>query len=396
LGRGRVILIKLISTPNVIQLAGTPYPYQEAPPIWESKLNGGMVSSPDPENLENGQSVILKNMFTRFDHISRRNGSTLFTPVKPNSNKILGWFLYQKSDGSEKLIRFTRNTIHAASAGAWTALAGGALSGTDTDRWRTTILEDRMFASNNGVDVIQEINIGTNTYFNLGNAPKYKYIAGFGDRVVGFSLAGGVPVSNQIGWSGNRNYAEWNPLVDQSAGSKILTTSASDTSDFGSGIFSFGNVLVIIRQKSIWNATLQPISTDPFNCYQQIPNIGSDSPDSIAKCGVYGVAFLDTRTKSVYLYSLNNTVTVISDQIKNDLLSSISDPNLVFASYNQGTNEYSVCVPSNTSTLVREWIYGFDTKTWSFAEYDSISLLTCLDFASGGITIDELIGTIDQ
>lgn len=375
----------------------TPFaPQRESPPLWESHINGGMVSTIDPENLDLKSAVILKNMLTRFDHASKRNGSSLYTPVKPNANKILGWFLYQKSDGTEKLIRLTRNSIHAASAGAWAALGGPALTGTDNDRWRTTILEDRMFASNNGADVIQEINIGTNTYAALGNAPKYKYIAGFGDRVVGFSLAGGAPVSNQLGWSGNRNYAEWNPLVDQSAGSKVLTTSASDVSDFGRGIFSFGPLLVIIREKSIWNATLKPVATDPFNTYQAIPNIGSDSPDSISKCGVKGVAFLDTRTKSVYLYGLDNTVTVISDAIKNDLLSSISDPNLVFSTFNQATNEYSVCVPSNTSTLVREWIFNFDTQTWSYSEYDIISLITSLDFASGGITIDELIGTIDQ
>lgn len=388
-------MAKLISLPKP-KIEATPYPFKEQPPLWESHINGGMVSTFDPENLDLKSAVILKNMLTRFDHASRRNGIRLFTPDKPNANKILGWYLYQKSDGTEKLVRFTKNTIHAASAGAWVALAGGALSGTDSDYWRTTILEDRMFATNNGVDVIQEINIVANTYAALGNAPRYKYIAGFGDRVVGFSLAGGAPISNQLGWSGNRNYAQWDPLVDQSAGSKVLTTSASDTSDFGRGIFSFGPVLVIIREKSIWNATLKPVATDPFNCYQAVPNIGSDSPDSIAKCGSKGVAFLDTRTKSTYLYGLDGSVSIFSGPIKNDLLSSISDPNLVFSCFNQGTNEYSVCVPSSTSTLVREWIFNFDTKTWSYSEYDSISLLTCLDFASGGITIDELIGTIDQ
>lgn len=377
-------------------MEATPYGYKESPPLWESHINGGMVSTLDPENLQLKDAVILKNMITRFDHTSRRNGTTLYTPAKPNALKILGWFLYQKGDGTEKIIRFTKSTIHAASSGAWTPLTGGALTGTDSDRWRTTILEDRMFATNNGVNVIQELNIGTNTYIDLGNAPKYKYIAGFADRVVGFSLAGGVPVSNQLGWSGNRNYAEWNPLVDQSAGSKVLTTSASDTSDFGRGIFSFGPLLVIIREKSIWNATFKPVATDPFNCYQVIPNIGSDAPDSIAKCGLMGVAFLDTRTRSVYLYGLDNTVTVISDAIKNDLLSSINDPSVVFATYNQGTNEYSLCVPSGTSTIVREWIFNFDSKTWSYNELDSISLVATLDFASGGVTIDELIGTIDS
>ena len=376
-------------------MEATPYPYKENPPLWESHLNGGMVSTFDPENLDLKSAVILKNMLTRFDHTSRRSGISLFTPAKPNANKILGWFLYQKSDGSEKLVRLTKSTIHAASSGAWVALTGPALVGTDNDRWRTTILEDRMFGTNNGANVIQEIDIGTNTYFNLGNAPKYKYIAGFGDRVVGFSLAGGVPVSNQLGWSGNRNYAEWNPLVDQSAGSKVLTTSASDVSDFGTGIFSFGPILVIIREKSIWNATLKPVATDPFNTYQAVPNIGSDSPDSIAKCGVKGVAFLDTRTKSTYLYGLDNSVNIFSDPIKNDLLSSISDPTLVFGCFNQATNEYSICVPSVISTVIKEWIFNFDTKTWSFSEYDNTSLITCLDFASGGITIDELIGSID-
>lgn len=386
---------KLISTTNPVKFNPPGFNKNaEEQPLWESHINGGMVSTVDPQNLQNSQFALVKNMVVRFDHTSRRNGTKLFTPAKPNSNKILGWFLYQKSDGSEKLLRFTKNTIHAAGSVSWAALTGGALAGTDFDRWRTTILEDRMFATNNGVDVIQEINILANTYAALGNAPKYKYIAGFGDRVVGLSLAGGVPVANQLGWSGNRNYAEWNPLVDQSAGSKVLTTSASDVSDFGRGIFSFGTVLVIIRDRSIWEATLQPIAQNPFNTYQRIPNIGSDSPDSIAKTAL-GVAFLDTRTRSVYVYGLDGSVNVISDPIKNDLMGNISDPTLVFGSYDQATNEYSVCVP-DASTLVREWIFNFDSKEWTYNELDSISYLTNLDYAGGGITIDELVGTIDQ
>lgn len=389
-------MAKLISLPRRIPLEAASYNYKESPPLWESHINGGMVSSIDPENLDLSQAVVLKNMLTRFDHISRRNGSLLFVPAKPNANKILGFFLYQKSDGSEKLVRFTKNTIHAASTATWAVLAGPVLSGTDNDRWRTTILEDRMFATNNGIDEIQEIDITANTYAHLGNAPRYKYITGFGDRVVGFSLAGGFPVSNQLGWSGNRNYGEWDPLVDRSAGSKVITLSASDSADFGRGVFSFGSVLVIIREKSIWNATLQPIATDPFNIFQTVPNIGSDSPDSIAKCANFGVVFVDTRTKAIYLYDLNSTVTVISDPIKKDFFNSVIDPNLLFSSYNAGTHEYSACVSSNISSIVKEWIFNFDSKTWSYSEYNSVSVISNLEFGSGGIAIDELVGTLDS
>jgi hypothetical protein len=388
-------MAKLISSPNKIKLRPPQFKLPEQEPLWESKINGGMVSSIDQQNLSNSQLAILKNMVTRFDHTSRRDGAKLFTPAKPNSNKILGWFLYEKNDGSQKLIRFTKSTIHAASAGAWTAITGGALTGSDSDKWRTTILEDRMFATNNGIDVIQEISIASNTYFDLGNAPKYKYIAGFGDRVVGWSLAGGAPVGTQLGWSGNRSYAEWNPLTDQSAGSKLLTTSASDTSDFGSGIFSFGSVLVIMRNKSIWEATLQPIAQDPYNCYQKIPNIGSDSPDSIAKTAL-GVVFADTRTQAVYLYTIGGGLPeIISDPIKSDLFNTITDPLLLFGSYNQSTLEYSLCVGSNTTTIVQEWIFNFNTKTWSYNEFDLLSLISSLDYAGGGITINDLVGSID-
>jgi hypothetical protein len=388
-------LAKLISSPNLVRMNPTGFnPRLEQEPLWESKLNGGMISSYDPQNLDNGQFPLLKNMVTRFDHTSRRNGAKLFTPAKPNANKILGWFLYQKGDGSEKLIRLTRNTIHAASAGAWVALGGGVLTGSDSDKWRTTILEDRMFATNNGADVIQEIDIVGNVYTNLGNAPKYKYIAGFGDRVVGFFLAGGVPVATQLGWSGNRNYAQWNPLVDQSAGSKVLTTSASDSGDFASGIFSFGSVLVLVRNKSIWEATLQPIAQDPFNVYQRVPNIGSDAPDSIAKTPA-GIVFADSRTSGIYVYSLGGGIEVISDPVKSDIFNSITDPTLLFGSYNQTTREFSLGVGSDISTLVREWTYNFDNKSWAYNEYDSISIIANLDYASGGITIDDLVGTID-
>lgn len=367
----------------------------EIVPLHQSSMEGGMVTVYDPPNLQNNQFVIQKNYKTFFDHIIKRYGTTLFIPTKPNSSVVLAFVAYAANDGSVKLVRFTPATIYAASTSSWTAVTGTPLTGGVNDRFNVVNLGDFLYSSNNGIDVIQKIDLSANTYAPLGNAPAYRYITGFGDRLVGANLQGGSPNPIQVGWSGNLNYPEWNPATDNTAGFTPLTDSDSDLADFITGIVGFDDVMIITRERSIWEATKTGNPTQPFYFRNRVPGIGADCPYSIARLPS-ALAFSDTRTKDVYIYSVTGEITPIGKPIRTDLFSSVTSPENVFASYNTNTKEYTICTMNTTSTVVRAWTYSLETKGWWFDEYTNITAISDIDYNSAAISIDDLLGTIDQ
>jgi hypothetical protein len=48
------------------------------------------------------------------------------------------------------------------------------------------------------------------------------------------------------------------------------------------------------------------------------------------------------------------------------------------------------------SSIVKEWTYNFNTKSWCYGERKFTSCIEDLDLGTGGLTIDELVGTIDD
>ncbi len=368
--------------------------FQEAEPLVVSPIIGGMVTSIPAIDIQNHETTELKNFVVRFARTQRREGTTTFPAVKPNSNKILGLFAYDKSDGSSRIIRHTSGSIHSGSAASWTNLTGPVLTGSDFDRISMAILEDRYFFAN-GVNTIHEVNTTTNTYADLGNSPEYKYLVGFGDRLVGLNLGGLSPNFAQVGWSGDINYGEWNSLVDPTAGATILTSSGSDLSDPISGGVSFSNTMQIFRERSIWEATLTNSYSNPFYFYQKLPGIGCDCPYSIVK-RPNGVCFVDFRTKAVYAYFVDGSIEIISKQIDKTFLPNITDKDNVVGAYNNTYDEYSVLIIDNLSTVAKVWTYSFRTQQWWYNEWNNVFYITNLDYLTGSITIDDLVGTIDN
>lgn len=374
---------------------GIKAPRIEVVPLHQSSLDGGMVTVYDPPNLQNNQFVLQKNIKTDFDHTIKRYGTTLFVPLKPDSNKVLALVAYATNDGTVKFVRLTPSSIYSASASVWTAVTGAGLSGGNNDRFNSINLGDGLYISNNGADPIQSLDLSANTYAQLGNAPAYRYITGFGNRIVGANLQGGSPNPIQVGWSGNLNYPEWDPLVDNTAGYTAVTDSDSDQADFITGVVGFDDVMLLPRERSLWEATKTGNPTQPFYFRNRVPGIGSDSPWSIARLPS-ALAFVDTRTKDVYLYSISGEITPIAKPIRSNLFTSIIDPEQIFGSYNTNTKEYTICTPTDTSSVVRCWTYSLESKCWWYDEYVDLSAISDLDYNTSTISIDDLIGTIDE
>lgn len=361
----------------------------------EARVNGGMVTSIDPADLENNQAQYIKNMRVRFDKTLRRAGYSIFSPAKPNSEKVLKLVTVKDNLGNATTLRFTKGAIYKLSGGSWVALTGAGLSGSDSDRVNVVVIEGQFFSSNNGADEVQVLDVTGNTYADNGNAPKFKFITGFYERLVGAYIRGSSAID--ISWSGQLAYDEFDAAVDISAGTDSLVESPSDLADHISGIFGITNYLVIPRERSIWVATKNPQAQKPFNFYNAAPGVGTNLPYTIA-VWEQGLIFGDARTGSIWFYAVGSKPESIGRP--NDKLFarqlSLVNPDEAFASYDSIENEYTIVLPYASGGVYPAWTYNFRTQAWSYDEYpNTVWSLQDFDYASGYITIDELVGTID-
>ena len=370
--------------------------------IAATRVNGGMVTSIDPVDLEDNASQSIKNMRVRFDKVLRRSGYELLKDkhpggtliTKPNSNKVLKIVSAKDLIGNATTFRFSKTGVHKLSAGSWSALTGTALTGGDSDRITFIVLGDDFFFANNGADEIQKIT-GAASWADNGNAPKYKYLTGFYERLVGAHKQGSSGV--EVGWSGQRAPTEWSAANNISAGFEELIESPVDVSDHIRGVFGVTNYLIVPKERSIWIATKNPQPQKPFNFYNSAPGIGTDLPYS---CVVWeqGLIFADTKTGTVWFYAVTSQPEPIGRP--NDALFirqlTQASPDEIFASYNSIENEYTIVIPYSTGNVYPAWTYNFRNKAWSYDEYpNTVWSLQDFDYSSGYISIDELLGTID-
>lgn len=362
----------------------------------DARLNQGMITMVDPADLDPGALQLAQNARCRYDRTQRRPGTILLTPAKPNSSPVNGLFFFKTSDGNTHYFRFTATSVHERAGGSWNAYsagAGGGMTGGITDYPQAAVVLDRFVFALNGVRKLQELDTTTLQFKVLGNAPEYRYVTGFFNRVVAANLVGSSPNAVQLGWSGDDNPTEWDPLVDETAGSTPLVESPGDLGDDISGVFGFTNVLAILREQSIWLATKQPIPTFPFNPYAAFPGVGCNAPFS-AKITQNGLTWADRRTGTIWSYTPGQAPVPIGRPVERTLMDGVSDENLIFAGYDPIQNEYTVCIPQVGSTAVVAWTYNFRTESWSKDMYEGIISVSDADLGSAVLTIDQLTGTI--
>lgn len=376
--------------------------------IRETRIYEGMISSIDSADIPTSALQLAQNCRSRFDRMERRSGTARFSPTAADVNPVLSIYYFKEYDGTEHTIRFTPSSIFELGVGVWVAFAagaGGVLSGGATDRFRVITAFNRVFFAN-GVDPVQEIDVAANTYKGYGNAPTWKYITAFADRVFGANLVASTvgvdapPNPVYIGWSGAQGTTggidEWDPAVEETSGRQPLLESPGDLSDEITGMFAFTNYLVVLRERSVWLGTKQAIPTLPVRFFAAWPGFGCDCPNSAQVCE-QSLIWLDTRTRTVWQYPPNGTPTRIGANIEEQILEGLSDPSQVFSGYDPIENEYYVGYKLQSNNFSRIWVYNMRTQSWTYDEIWLASCMTSVPLASGGgTTIDALAGTIDE
>lgn len=364
--------------------------------INEVRLNGGMNVRIDASDIPNSQLRDAKNCYVTSDQTRRSPGASLVTPAKPDSNRISLLYLFTRFNGDTILLRFTATKVYRRTGGSWVEITSASpYSTTSTRRIRVLPINDRLFFTT-GDKEIQEINFTANTYANAGNAGRYKYITGFFNRVVGaslFDLTSPNPI--MVGWSGDINFTQWNPITDISAGSTPLLEAAADFSDPITGLFGFASVMLILRERSLWTATKRPVASNPFQFQAAFPSVGCDTPNSAVQKR-NGVIWYDFRTNQVYDYTIGQAPRPVGDPIKDELKPKIGDKELPQATYNSVRNEYILTIPSAISNTTYSYVFNLDNESWTYREYNNVTGTYFIDSDTPALVIDDLVGNIDD
>ncbi len=382
-------MIRPSGLPNRNQLKPFGAIQEEPVQIAETKINGGLVTEIDPSDISPNQMAILKNYRIFADRVLRSPGKTEISNTKPNSNKILLYCSFERFAGTSTALRFTAITVYKNAGSGWTLLTtGAALTASDTDAISFVTINDRFFFAN-GVDKIQEVNTGITAYSAITSSSPYKYLCGFFNRLVAAN-SNTNPIL--IGWSGDLNFTQFNPVTDISAGSVSLVEGQSDYAEPITGLFGFASVMLILREKSLWLATKQPSATNPFLFTAAFPGTGCDCPKSATQTGD-GIAWFDYRTCQVYSYKVEGRPEPIGTAIRSQLRTLVSNKDSVRASYDAINNQYILVIPSTTSNTTSIFGYDFQTQSWYMEEVENVVGVFHINDGGSTLTFGDLAGT---
>lgn len=358
-----------------------------------TRLNKGIITSIDSADIDDGALLDAKNMRVRFDRTSRRYGNTLVPSSGGVASAIQAIFQYKKDSGlSYLVVIYSNGTVRYENGGVWTTATGTTGGGANT-RYQATTIKNRFVIATDATTKLKELDVAANTIADLSaNAPQARFITGFFNRVVSANISTASPI--QITWSADGVITQFDPTVDETAGTGPLSDSPSDLGDPVMGLFGMDNVLFVPREYSLWLATKQPIPTNPFNFYSAVNGIGTNAPYSIARV-LKGAVFADTKTGTVWYYQMGATPEPIGRLVEKDVFRNLSTPGQIVGSFNPTTNEYSLLVPSSTVGFSRIWVYNFLTKAWSYDEIANANAIADFQYAYSSTSFDQLQGTFD-
>lgn len=353
----------------------------------------GMVTTPPREKRPGGSALLARNARCRDYWCGRRPGTSEYIP-KPDSNrvlKVLTAFLPGKDE--QYLIRVTNNDIHVSrSLDGWQALSGSGLLG--ESRIVATQFYDLVLLATAWTKVIK-IDLRTNSYEEIESAPHAKFITSFADRAIAAHVlpesVGGV----RIQWSANGDPTEWDPLVDETAGQEDLIASPGDSGDEITGVHALTTEMLILRERSVWIASRQPIAFAPLRFQPLSTNHGCDLPYTAVKVE-NGVVWADYRSKGVWLFQPGTAPQRISEQIDNELYEDLQNFRWAEGSYDPFNREYHLGLATSTEEdITKVWVYNFKTRAWTFDDGPVITTIGQAVELNDLVMIDELVGVID-
>ena len=327
---------------------------------------------------------------------------------------ILGMYEFRDFSGNSWLFIITEKNIYRADGAneEWDTFGGGTYGlgaygggvyggglfaeGTDEDLFDYTTVRDEAvsdlwFVCTNGLDPIKVFKGAGESYFEnlLSSDPTgilAKYVESFKDYLVLGNTTESDAYPQRVRWS---DTADPDDFTNGNASYKDL-----DGPEKIMGLVKIrGDYLCVLREHSLYVGWASGDS-DVFNFERRVEKIGCVAPYTA----------LNVNDVCVFLgndgiYQFDGTAAEeISPQISNEVMSTIN-PAKIESSHsflNLDRKEYWLLVPTTGDYPTTAWVWHWDLNTWSKFLFNEGITRICAWSQQADITIDDLIGTIDE
>lgn len=378
-----------------------PFPFEVVPDgvIEVPDVTAGMVKTLTRQNVPIGSARVNRNARIRDDWNGIRPGTAEFGGTKPDSNPVLALITFVTEAGDIHVCRITKSSFHVVEPdlSGWLSFSildknGSATSfiGIDTHVTVTSFFDNLYIAD--GVNPIWEVDFLAKTVKEIDGAPRSNYIMTLGERLVvgnvGLTIGGWRPATYM--WSGNGDPLDW---TGETSGFEDL--GYSNIGDAISGMFSFGDQGIVLRNRSITHLSRQALSVQPFRAQEIVGGLGCDLPFSADKTPS-GIIFADQRTRQVYHYSPGSLPQPIAGQIDRDLLTDITRLKFAQGSVDPYEREYHLgIVPAGGTYINKVWVLALEKGAWTYDDTPAVSCIGTVLLPGASTQIDDLVGNID-
>ena len=358
---------------------------------------GGIQSELPPTEIEDLGFSDCRNFLLRFGRADVRPGySPLPDLPAPSNEAFLGIADFYTSAGAHVQCVMTQTRLLQYVGGAWVVITGPGFTGTATDLFVWDILNYKLCFSQ-GVDKLFIWDGISPNYSQVATAPPCSVIAEVGNHLLVVD-----PANPQTYlWSGIADPTDWTSF---SSGSNNLVNNLGPIRNilklgqYGSGLHEQGIVQIIPT-----GIGLSPFAFIPIiNATQG--TIAKFSLDHYDDQGVEYAVYLGLD--NVYVFN-GSSVTPIGDAPMQGSRKRVGARSRILADVKSGGNvdviygfiTYSVngiacrcywLVIPNVSV----WVYNFDEGNWVVLTYTGTISTVGVFYAAAGITISELVGTI--
>lgn len=363
---------------------------------------GGILSEIPPHKTEQFAGFVdAQNVIFRLGQAQVRQSYNAITAMPNPQEAILGVFDFFERNGNriQVIVTPTRVLLWNGGASTWTVLAGGPLTGSTTQIFTSSVVNQKLCFCQ-GVDVVQLWDgIGGGFAAASGAAVPAKYLTEVaGHLVVGNTIEGGNARTQRIRWTGTGDPTDW---VSFSSGSSDLNNDLGpitgmiklyqngwafqqwgivqiQPTGIGGNPFRF-NPIVTGRQKG----NICPYSLAVFN-EQLAPYVGKDN--------IY--VFNGNTSEPIGDYPIQGSRTRLGarSRIFTDIKSSSLNQIFGFATTSIGGNPFNaywLFIPN-----IGAWVFNFDEFNWTKFVFDSNVATAGVFSTAGGTRIMDLIGTI--
>lgn len=296
---------------------------------------------------------------------------------------ILGMVNFLTENDEAVPLRFFSTILQRFVSNAWANVPGAIWAASaDTEFYSSTTYGNTLLFSN-GLIKIWEYDHISNTVFQIPTSPQAAHLTTFGGRVIASRITGRP---HAIQWSVKNNSRDWTGV---GSGIEDLLSTPGGEIDLQMGVFPISDTTaLVVRTNSIWLMSETGNPSAPFRFSRIHAGIGSRSPRTVVSLSG-GIILL--ANDDIYMIT-EQSVKSIGQTVRTRIIDSVTDMGLISGVFNSRTKEYMIAAANCV------YRYSFIDQGWSRSvyPYNIVGLTSSNTFFGEGITIELLLGTIDN